>query len=655
MNATAPTTEEMDRDRLTALRELPWTLDTQLPVPPQSVIEFSSRARKPNVTVGELSAVVECEPALTTELLRNVNSCMRGLKRKVDSVTQAIGLLGIGNSTTILLTSALSNAVDQVDSPLVATADFRRETVERSLFAREAARRVGGDPMISFTAAMLQDILLPVLTRRYQVEYHEYLHGGERSSLVDFEKERFGWTHAEVTARMLLDWGFSNQLVLSVLQHHDSPERMLVDSPKIPMAFPGAAAALLMDVLNQSPDGVPRLVDLNAINQRFHVMEVAADVDEAVKSLSSSLQHPVSLVHRLQNAMLNQIEQRRRQSIVPGRQFGNYVLEEKLKESSMGAIFRARHIRLKRPAAVKVLRSERTSQTSIAQFEQEVQLTSSLRHPNTVSIFDYGHTPDDLLYYAMELIDGLTLADLVKRDGPLPDGRVISLLKQACGSLSEAHDLHLIHRDIKPENIMVSCRSNHPDHVTVVDFGLVTSTQRETRTDNRTVVGTPLYISPEAALGRDSIDPRSDLYSLAAVGYYLLTGLPVFLGESVLEVLKLHMLSTPVSPTERCNVSVCPHLEALLMQCLQKNPDARIASAALFAEELSRCEPKHPWTREAGVQWWGDYNRRKSQNDLQDDAHDTLGATLVTTDIGQYGAILARRGDDSTLTQNGTL
>src|SRR5690606_30528124 len=138
-------------------------------------------------------------------------------------------------------------------------------------------------------------------------------------------------------------------------------------------------------------------------------------------------------------------EYRRQKAVIAGRQFGNYVLEEKLKESTMGSIFRARHIRLRRPAATKILRAERTNNESIAQFEQEVQLTSRLRHPNTVAIFDYGHTPDDLFYYAMELIDGLTLAELVKIDGPLPDGRVLSILQQTCSALAEAHEMNLIH------------------------------------------------------------------------------------------------------------------------------------------------------------------------------------------------------------------
>ncbi len=630
-------------DPLARLKDLRWSGELQLPVPPQAVIEFSAKARQPNATVRELAAVVECEPVLAAELLRNVNSCLRGLKHKVDSIAQAIALLGTSNSTTILLTSALSNAVERVDSPLVPTADFRRETVERAIFAREVARRMGLDATVAYTAAMLQDILLPILTRRYQVDYHEYVHQGQFESLIEFERQRFGWTHPEVTAKTLLRWGFSETLALAVLQHHESPEQLLVEHDETPLAFAVSCAALLMDVLRQSPDGVTRLVDLHGINRQFQLTEVALAVDESVQELDGSLHHPVSLVHRLQNAMLNQIEQRRRQSVAPGRQFGNYVLEDKLKESSMGAIYRARHIRLRRPAAVKILRSERTTQEAIAQFEQEVQLTSSLRHPNTVSIFDYGRTPDDLFYYAMELIDGLTLAELVKCGGRLPDGRVLSLLQQTCGSLAEAHDMNLIHRDIKPENIMVSNRSNRPDHVTVLDFGLVTTAKTESSAAGESlkgVVGTPLYMSPEAAHGRENLCARSDLYSIAAVGYYLLTGTPLFTGRTVLDVLQQHMRSTPVPPSERCHARISPDLEQLLLRCLQKDPAQRPASAIELAEALANCIPAETWRMEDAALWWREHAEHANDAALAERLQtETFASTLVTTDLGSLAAL----------------
>ncbi len=605
-------------------------------------MDFSARARKPEVTVRELSEVVECEPLLTAELLRNVNSCLRGLRQKVDSVHQAIALLGIPNSTTILLTSALSNAMQQVESPLISTSDFRRETVERALFARETARYLGLNSTTAYTAAMLQDIMLPTLTRRYQIDYYEYLNSRDPRNLAEFEKDRFGWTHAEITAKTLLNWGFSNTLALAVLQHHDNSEELLRTEDEIPLGFSVSCSSLLMDVMRQSPNGVLKLMDLQSINQRFQVMEIAASVDQAISELSPNLHNPVSLVHRLQNAMLRQLEERRCQVVVPGRQFGNYVLEDLIRESTMGAIFKARHIHLRRPAAVKVLRADRMSEESIAQFETEVQLTSQLRHPNTIAIFDYGRTPDDLFFYAMEFIDGMTLSELVHRCGPLPDGRVLKILQQICSAMAEAHDLTLIHRDIKPDNIMVSLRSNRPDHITMLDFGLVISSDEESiqaSGSERKVVGTPLYMSPEAAIGRETITIQSDLYSIAAVAYYLLTGQPVFTGKNVREVLQQHMRHTPVKPTERFEISVSAELEDIIMRCLRKKPEDRPETAHEVLQQLAAVVPVQPWSRPDGMEWWQDNLRGRSVDVIDDSISITLGA--IEVGLSQRSSTLA--------------
>lgn len=595
-----------DSKQLERLKTISWKGESQIPVPPQSVVEFSALARKPDVKISELCDVVDCEPALTTELLRNVNSCVHGLRHKIESVSQAIALLGIPSSTTILLTSALSTSVRNVESPLIPSADFRRETVERAIFARDTAKRMGIDTTLTYTAAMLQDILLPLLTRQHPTEYSTYLANPQCSSIADFELETFGWTHAELAAKTLLNWGFPESLALCVLQHHESAERLLVDHAHVPIEFPGAAAALLMDVLRQSPDGVTRLIDLGSIDPRFNLMELAHAVDEQTENMSGAFQHSISLQRRLQQSMLSQLELRRGNSVTSGRQFGNYVLEEKLKESSMGAVFKARHIRLKRPAAVKILRADRTTRESIRQFEQEVQLTCSLRHPNTVSIFDYGHTPDDLFYYAMELVEGLTLSELVRLQGRLSDGRVLFLLRQVCCSLAEAHGHDLIHRDIKPENIMVSHRFGHPDHVTVLDFGLVKSAKPENdpNSNSRSVVGTPLYMSPETVSGHELIDQRSDLYSVGAVGYFLLTGRPVFEGDSFSEVLRHHIETTPTPPSVHCRDPISQKLEQLLLSCLNKDPSQRPQSAVQLAAKLAECEPLTPWSEAEAANWW---------------------------------------------------
>ena len=220
-------------------------------------------------------------------------------------------------------------------------------------------------------------------------------------------------------------------------------------------------------------------------------------------------------------------------------------------------VYRARHALLRRPTAVKLLQPDKAGVENLLRFEREVQLTATLSHPSTVVIFDYGRTPEGVFYYAMEYLDGLDLERLVRVDGPQPAGRIIHILAQVCGALAEAHDAGLIHRDVKPANIILTERGGMPDIPKVVDFGLVkqfatlgsadTATTVVGVTAANTIVGTPLYLSPEAITGRD-LDGRSDLYALGAVGYYLLTGEPVFSATSIVEVSAHHLHSVPVPP-----------------------------------------------------------------------------------------------------------
>jgi len=284
---------------------------------------------------------------------------------------------------------------------------------------------------------------------------------------------------------------------------------------------------------------------------------------------------------------------------------GQYTLETKIGEGGMGAVYRATHAMLRRPAAIKLLAKDGASEKDQARFEREVQLTSTLTHPNTIAIFDYGRTADGVFYYVMEYLDGLDLDRLVKEHGPLQPPRVIHILAQVCGALVEAHALHLIHRDIKPANIVLTGRIDEPDVVKVVDFGLVktlATNGAESRSD--TITGTPMYLSPEAIKTPDAVDERTDIYALGAVAYFLLAGREVFSGTTVVEVLSRHMLEEPVPPSTHSGKPLPADLEQLVLQCLAKDPAQRPQSAAAVRAALLACEDASRYDRTEALAWW---------------------------------------------------
>lgn len=314
----------------------------------------------------------------------------------------------------------------------------------------------------------------------------------------------------------------------------------------------------------------------------------------------------------------SRLELTARRSAIEARRLGQYALDDKLGAGGMGVVYRAHHNMLHRPTAVKLLHAENTNEQAIARFEREVQLTSHLTHPNTIAIYDYGRTPEGVFYYAMEYLDGISLDDVVSRFGRLPQERVVHILQQLCGSLSEAHAMGLIHRDVKPANIMLTKCGGMRDFVKLLDFGLVKSqeVQREV-TLAGSLIGTPLYMSPEA-IARKEQDGRSDLYAVGAVGYYLLTGGPVFNGNTILELCRQHTEQTPTSPSQRAGVVVNHDVEQLIMQCLAKRPEDRPATAEVLEDQFAACTVAATWTRESAKQWWDENlsGETPSPNDL---------------------------------------
>jgi serine/threonine-protein kinase len=206
----------------------------------------------------------------------------------------------------------------------------------------------------------------------------------------------------------------------------------------------------------------------------------------------------------------------------------------------------------------------------------------------------------------MELLDGMDLEKLVASDGPQPPERVIHILRQVAHGLHEAHDVGLVHRDIKPANVFLCRRWGEPDAVKVLDFGLAKNKAdpRTALSGHNVVLGTPLYISPEALNGAAVVDARSDIYSLGAVAYYMLTAQPVFTGNSVVEICLQHLSAAPVAPSERLGRALPGDLEAIVLRCLAKSTADRYPSAAELERALAACAAADEWSATRAQAWW---------------------------------------------------
>jgi serine/threonine-protein kinase len=294
------------------------------------------------------------------------------------------------------------------------------------------------------------------------------------------------------------------------------------------------------------------------------------------------------------------------------RAMGAYRLEERLGQGGMGEIWRARHHMLARPAAVKLVRLDRftdeaSRDSALVRFEREAQMTARLSSPHTVRLYDFGVTDTGVFYYAMELLDGLDLESLVKLDGPMRPERAVHFLIQACRSLAEAHALGLVHRDIKPANLFVCRQGEEYDVLKVLDFGLVrpqvTRPDATALTGEATIVGTPAYMAPEAAMG-EPVGPAADLYALGCVGYWLLTGEPVFRGRTPIEILSHHVNDAPEPVRSHAAFEVPVALEAVLLECLEKDPAKRPSSAEALEAILEGVPLERRWTRADAKKWW---------------------------------------------------
>jgi serine/threonine-protein kinase len=291
-------------------------------------------------------------------------------------------------------------------------------------------------------------------------------------------------------------------------------------------------------------------------------------------------------------------------------QLGVYKLEGKIDEGGMATVHRAVHALLRRPTALKILKPHLATDELIARFEREVQLATRLEHPATIEIFDYGRTRDGTFFYAMEYIDGVTLAKLVEKDGAQPPSRVAYLLKQVCESLREAHAKGLVHRDIKPANVMVCERGGESDVVKVLDFGLVKdvrATDARDITQYARLLGTPTYMAPERIRNPAEAAPAVDIYAVGAVAFYLLTAKRVFDAPNELELARQVVEVEAPRASSAARQAIPPALDDLIARCLAKDPQERPQRIEDLLAVFAGLLQAHPWTQEAAERWWHDY------------------------------------------------
>jgi hypothetical protein len=295
-----------------------------------------------------------------------------------------------------------------------------------------------------------------------------------------------------------------------------------------------------------------------------------------------------------------------RREAFEARQLGQYRLTRLLGSGGMGEVYLAEHQMLKRPCAIKIIRPSRAGDPqALARFEREVMATARLSHWNTIEIFDYGRTADGTFYYVMEYLPGLSFDQLVEKHGPLTPARVIYLLRQVCDGLREAHRMGLVHRDLKPSNLVAAERGGIYDVAKIVDFGLVKPILEKLDaqlTADGSITGSPLYLSPEQAMGGEP-DFRSDLYSLGAVTYYLLTGQPPFVRERTIQVLLAHAHDEVVPPS-RVKPGVPDDLEEVVLRLLAKSPEQRFQDVESLEKALADCRDDGGWNRDDATRWW---------------------------------------------------
>ena len=278
---------------------------------------------------------------------------------------------------------------------------------------------------------------------------------------------------------------------------------------------------------------------------------------------------------------------------------GRFLVVKKIGAGGMGAVYRAKQEGMDRDVAVKVLLGDLSdNETVLRRFTLEALAVSRLKHPNTIQIFDYGQTPRGYPYIAMEMLDGLTLHDVLRKERPLPIRRSLRIMHQIAASLAEAHGKGIVHRDLKPENIFLVPVGDNPDFVKVLDFGVAKlrdkNDDKGTLTQAGSIFGTPRYMSPEQCSALP-VDGRSDLYALGVILYEMITGKAPFVSDQPLSLLLAHVNDAPPPPSTVTDKQAIPaEVEEMVLKLLEKRPEDRIQEAGDLSNQCLELSVKLP-------------------------------------------------------------